>query len=57
MIPTTIKLTPQEQALLAAIAREVETLQALGHSDESIELAVNLALNFGSIELTERTSS
>jgi hypothetical protein len=51
----TIQLTPAEQAFLAAIRDEVETLHALGHSDEAIGLAVNLAINLGSIELTPRT--
>jgi hypothetical protein len=53
----TIELTPAEVRLLAAIAAEVETLQALGHSEESIGLAVDLALTLGSVELTQRPGS
>jgi hypothetical protein len=51
----TIELTAAESRLLAAIAAEVETLTELGHSEESIGLAVNLALQLGSVELTLRT--
>jgi hypothetical protein len=50
-------LTPAESRLLAAIAAEVETLAELGHSEESIGLAVNLALRLGSVELTQRKAA
>lgn len=52
----TIKLADDEAAFLAELRAEVETLHALGHSDEAIGLAVDLALTLGSNELTPRTT-
>ncbi len=53
-VKKTLRLTGSESALLAAIAAEVETLTALGHSEETIGLAVDMALRFGSVEMTPR---
>ncbi len=40
--------------LLRAIAAEVETLQALGHTWPEIERVISLALRHGSVSLTPR---